>query len=76
MELESKQRYETINLLIKSATLLKLHTDSICTACRYLHQYFNYIENNPPKSDQYDPGIIVATTLYIGKIYCNNNSFN
>lgn len=69
MELKSKQRYETINLLIKSATLLKLHTDSICTGCRYLHQYFNYIENNPPESDQdqYDPGIVVATILYIGK---------
>ena len=60
-----------LTVAIKSAIHLQLHTDSICTACQYLHRFYQYIDQLKKNLHQLtsynDPGIVVATCLYIGK---------
>ncbi|KAH9517124.1 Cyclin- protein fam58a [Dermatophagoides farinae] len=58
---------QAIDLLIKSAIHLQLHTDSICTACRYIHHFNEFLEENPSTDEdtKYDLGVVVTASLYI-----------
>lgn len=64
----NEKHKRSIEIATKSGILLQLHTDSICTACQYLHRFYQYLMDNPPDGDdtEYDIGVIVATSLYIG----------
>lgn len=63
-----EQRKCALSVATKSGIHLQLHTDSICTACQYLHRFYRYIEEDSLQdSTYYDPGLVVATCLYIGK---------
>ena len=59
---------QAIDLLIKSAIHLQLHTDSICTACRYIHHFNEFLVENPSTDEdtKYDLGVVVTASLYIG----------
>src|SRR5690606_37424670 len=64
-----------IDLAVRSSIHLGLHTDSIFTACQYLHRYSEFVAANPPAKDdddddqshQYDIGVVVATAIFTGK---------
>ncbi|KAJ6216340.1 hypothetical protein RDWZM_007497 [Blomia tropicalis] len=67
------ERKNAIELAIKSAIHLQLHSDTICTACQYLHRFYYYIdtivkEDCSDATNQLrncDTGIVVTTCLYI-----------
>lgn len=76
----SEQHQSAIELAQKSAIALRLHSDSTCTACQYLHRVYRFFEQRKQTGGreeeaststsapnfQYDIGIVVSTCLVIG----------
>lgn len=75
----SEQHQSAIELAQKSAIALRLHSDSTCTACQYLHRVYRFFEQRKQTGGreeeaststsapnfQYDIGIVVSTCLVI-----------
>ncbi|OTF80292.1 hypothetical protein BLA29_012562, partial [Euroglyphus maynei] len=61
MEKFQFDRQRAIDLLVKSAIHLQLHADTICTACRYIHHFDEFLNENPStiedEGSKYDMGV-------------------
>lgn len=70
----SERHKGAIELAQKSAIRLSLDSDSICTACNYLHRFYRFLDQAKKPSESqieetayYDTGLVVSTCLYLGE---------